>query len=98
MNKFKTGMKVVRIVEWTCSNPHWKGQPIQKGQIVTVQDFHIAYGDEVLNFLEITNPVNAIGKEFGYLADEFEPLIETATGFVEMTYTKIIEQIPMGQS
>jgi len=98
MSKFKSGIKVVRIVEWSCTVKGWQGKPIQKGQILTIRSIENDKGNLCLRFEEIKNPLNHAGREFGYLASEFEPIIESNTGFIEMTYTKIIESIPMGQS
>jgi hypothetical protein len=91
MSKFKVGQKVVRVTEWFCNNPMYLGKPIQKGEMLTVR--HII-DDKGLRFEEIRNPNTACGTEFGYNIEDFEPVTESSTEFVEVTFTKIIESTP----
>lgn len=99
---FKTGDKIVRIGQSDSPNSNWRGQRIEIGEIHTVRSVcqDSAYPDTTVILLEgIYNPANPhSGKEYGYDPKLWALVHEPLTGFVEMTYTKIIEQIPIGQS
>lgn len=95
---FKPGDKVICIKYYL---DKIEGLHIEKNRILNIRNCELDTDGQrlLLRFEEIISAINPYtGQEFGYDAIFFAPFIEPLTGFVEMTYTKIIEQIPIGQS
>lgn len=96
MSRFKVGQKVVKIDEWSCSNPLWKGKPIHKGEVNIIRSVSPSYvpGICALSFEGINNPFHTDGRECAYNENEYELVIESRSEFVEVSYTQIKESNP----
>lgn len=89
---FHIGQKIIRIAEWACDNPEWRGVPIQKDEIHAVRGIVMCNDGDYTIYLEgIHNPVSAeSGREFGYNPSKWAPYNPPAE-YIAITFSKLPE-------
>jgi len=89
MSKFKPGQKVVRVRNTDKNKycPH-----IEMGEVVTCKGYSES-NPEFIHLVEYPHGTNQM--IMIWHQDDFAPLIETHTGFVEVTFEKVATTAPV---